>query len=176
MKIRTIISRSLLLLLMSATATGAAPTEGASGFTAFLAYPHQSRSPERSHVFRSHGESYRFGLVPDWDTEGHLIVFELVLERASHSGQPENLLDPTGMIHGYQKWTFGATDFAHGPGKSGYGTTRIVDLPKRGLSVRIDVLRVAVKPTPATSSVPARYRFTQLTVRVQARPASDAAR
>jgi hypothetical protein len=175
MSIRTVISQSLLLLLFSAV-TRAAPAAGTPGFTAVLTYPPQSRSSEKSNVFRSHGKAYRFRLTPEPDTDGHLIAFELSLEGFAHSWRPDNLLDPTGMVHGYQKWTFGASDFSHGPAKSGYGMTRVVDLPKRGLSVRIDVVRVAVKPTPATSPMPASYHFTELFLRVQARSASVAAR
>jgi len=176
MSARTIISQSLVLLLFSATATGAAPTEGASAIIAVLAYPHQSRSPERSRVFRSHGKAYRFRLNPELDVDGHLVVFELLMEGAESSSRGENLLDPTGKLHGYQKWYFAAADFSHGAGKSIYGTTRTIALPNRGLTVQINVARVAVKPTPATSLMNASYRFTQLTVRVQARPASVAAR
>ena len=173
MKIQTIVSQMLVLLLFSATATGAAPTEGAPAFTAVLAYPHQSRSPEKSYVFRSYGKAYRFRLNPELDVNGRLVVFELLMEEPERSSRGANLLDSTGRLHGYQKWDFAASDFSHGAEKSIYGVVRTVDLPKRGPSVRIDIARVAVKPTPATSRMPANHQFTDLILRVRARPASS---
>lgn len=163
---------ALSLLLVSVTMNGAAATNDVSIFTAVLAYAPQSRLPLTSRVFRIRREAYRFRLIPESDVAGHLVVCELFLEGASHSWRPDNLLDPAGMTHGYQKWTFAASDFAHGPGKSIYGATRTIDLPKRGLTVQIDVVRAAVKPTPAMSQTPASYRFTDLTLRIRVRTAS----
>ena len=165
-----VIAATLLLpLLVSGTVSGSATNNAVPTFTAVLAYSPQARFPLTSRVFRFRHESYRFALIPDPDVERHLVVFELSLEGAGHAWRANNLLDPTGRVHGYQKWTFAASDFAHGTENSGYGATRTIDLPNRGLTVQIDVVRVAVRPIPATSNMPARYRFTGLTLRVRVR-------
>ncbi len=164
-----VLAQSLLLLLVAVTMTGAAPAHTVATFSVVLRYPRESRAPEASRVFRSHGKTYRFRLRPESDVHDDLVGFALVLERASRSWRGSNLLDPTGRVHGYQKWTFAASDFVHGPGKSLGGITRTVNLPNLGLTVQIDVVRSAVKPTPATSDMPVNYRFTSLTLEVRAR-------
>jgi hypothetical protein len=166
---------SLLTLVVSAMMWHAAAADDSTTFTAVLAYRPESRSPETSRVFRSHGKAYRFRLVSDRDADGSAGNFELILERAT-SPRPPNLLDPTGMLHGYQRWDFGAFDFANGARKSIYGPTRVMSLPKRGLVVRVDVLRVAVKSAPVTKDEPAGHRFTALTLRIVARAVPIGAR
>src|ERR1700737_3236708 len=162
MKLKHLTTLSLLVVLVLGTMIGAAAKNAVPTFTAVLSYSPQTRSPLTSRVFRMRHDAYRFRLDPQSDVHGHLVVFELLLEGASHSWRPDNLLDPTGMVRGYQKWTFAASDFARGPGKSIYGTLRTIDLPKRRLTVQIDVVRVAVKPIPATPEKPANYRFAEL--------------
>jgi hypothetical protein len=165
-----VVAAALLLpsLLLSTTASGAAKNDAVPAFTAELVFSPQVRFPLTSRVFRLRHEPYRFALIPDTDVERHLVVFELSLVGAGRVWRANNLLDPTGRVHGSQKWTFAASDFAHGTENSGYGATRTIDLPNRGLTVQIDVVRAAVTPTPATSKMPASYRFTGLTLRVRA--------
>jgi hypothetical protein len=143
-------------------------------FTAVLEYPPGRRSSLVSPAFRApHGKAYRFRLNPDRDINGHLIVFELSMEAASPASSPSNLLDLTGKLRGFQKWDFAAGDLAHGPAKSIYGSSRTIDLPNLGLEVQVKVVRVAVEPIPATSSMPADYRFTHLTLKILALPVSS---
>jgi hypothetical protein len=167
-----LIAQSFLLLLIPATMSGAATTRDGTPFTSVLTYTTGSRSAEASRTFRSRGKTYRFRLNQERDVGGNLVVFELVMEGRSRSPRGPNLLDPTGTIHGYQKWDFAASDFAHGPKKSLYGSTRTIDLPKLGLAVRIEVVRSAVEPAPTTPPEPATFRFTGLTLRILADAAS----
>jgi hypothetical protein len=177
MKIVNVIAQSLLLLFASTTACSAATTDIVATFSTVLTYPSGSRSSVTSAVFHSHGKAYRFRLVPERDVAGNLFGFQLVMEGASRSpGQGPNLLDPTGRIHGYQKWDFLASEFVRGHAPPGWGDSRTIYLPNLGLEVQVSVVRFAVKPTAATSATPADSRFTELTLRIRAGPASATAR
>ena len=169
MRIMNIIAQSLLVVLVSASASGAATTSHAT-FTATLGYPPGSRAPATSLAFHSpHGYAYRFRLDPERDVEGNVIVVELVMQGASGSSHKSNLLDATGRRHGMQKWFFAASDLAHGAQRSVYGDARTIDLRKLGITVEAKVVGVRVKPTPATRGMPAGYRFTDFTLEVRVR-------
>ena len=111
-------------------------------------------------------------MVPDRDIDGKVVGFVLSLKEPNRSDESpayHNLLDPTLRLHGYQRWTFGAHDYAHGAERSVYGAVRTMSVPRLGIEVRAEVARVAVAPTPAALGSPAGYRFTQLTLRVLVR-------
>jgi hypothetical protein len=163
-----IVARSFLLLLISAAMSGAATADSAATFSAVLTYPPVSGSSEASRVFHSHGKAYRFRLDPERNGYGTLFGFELILERANHSRPEPNLLDPTGKLHGYQKWDFLASEFAHDHAPPGWGSSRTIYVPNRGLEVQVQVVRFGVRHAP-TSLAPLGYRFTDLTLRVVAR-------
>jgi hypothetical protein len=114
-------------------------------------------------------------LLHERTADGILSNFDLVLERVSPLRPGQNLLEPTGHWHGYQKFFFAASDFAHGPDKSIYGNPRTIDLPRLGMAVVVTVVRVVVTPAP-TRFDRSGYRFTAFTVRVDARTASVGAR
>lgn len=176
-KRRHTIAHALILLLSLSAMSGVATAENVSTFTAVLTYPPGPRASETSPVFHGpHGKAYEFRLDPEENTDGNLVVVELVMEGTSRSERGSNRLYPTGRLHGYQKWYFAASDFAHGPAKSIYGSSRTIDVPKLGLEVRVTVVRVAVKATPATSSAPAQHRFVALTLKVVAQAVSAGGR
>jgi hypothetical protein len=152
----------LVLLLCSANMPGAAMPAHVTPFSTVLTFPPGSRSSATSPVFRFHGEAYHLRLEPYMERGG----MELVLERATRqSGPGGNLLDPNGY-HGLQRWHFLASEYAHGLGRSVFGDTRTIVLPRRGLSVKATVVRAAVAPKAATSSA---YRFTDLALHVVVR-------
>ncbi|HEX3464807.1 MAG TPA: hypothetical protein VHS78_12240 [Candidatus Elarobacter sp.] len=165
MKIVVIALQSLALLLAS-SAGGAAAAET---FSAVLSYPGPSHAGTSAPVYRRNGRRYRFRLVPDPDIAQNVITVELVMQPAdAPQSSNANLLDATGRLHGMQRWTFAASDFAHGPSKSRYGAVRTVKLAKLGTVVTITVEHAGVAPTKATPALPASYRFTNLVVRVEA--------
>lgn len=165
----SILAQSLLVVLVSASASGGATTDRAT-FTATLGYPPGSEASATSLEFRSpHGQAYRFRLVPDRDVNGNDVVVELIMQRARGSSQTSNLLDSTGRLHGMQKWLFAARDLAHGAQRSAYGSARMIELPKLGITVEVKVARAGVKPAPATRRMPAGYRFTGLILEVRVR-------
>jgi hypothetical protein len=177
MKSVMISAQSLLLLLVSTTWSNAVTTDNVVTFSTVLTYPPAARSSETSPVFRSHGKAYRFRLNPERDVDGTLLGFQLVMEGAnSRSGRGPNLLDPTGRLHGYQKWDFLASEFVRDDAPPGWGDSRTIHLANRGLEVQINVVRFKVEPIPKTSATPAGYRFTDLALRIRARPASGEAR
>lgn len=171
MRIMNVIAQSLLVVLVSASASASgAPATNHATFKATLGYPPGSRVPTTSRDFQSpHGQAYRFRLDPQRDVDGNDIVVELVMQGASGSSHGSNLLDATGRLHGMQKWFFAASDLAHGPERSVYGDARTIDLPRLGITVEAKVVRVEVKPTPATAGMPAGYRFSELTLEIRVR-------
>ena len=167
MRTAKVIAQSLFVLIGSSTMCGASTGDNVATFTTVLRYPPGPHASDISPNFPGpHGQAYRFRLNPQNDIKGNPIVFELLMEGTSRAQRGRNLLDPTGRLHGYQKWYFAASDFAHGPAKSIYGNSRTIDLPNIGQAVEVKVVRVAVEAIPATSSMPANYRFTYLTLQI----------
>lgn len=127
MNIAKVIAQSLVLLLGSSTMSSAATTNNSAAFTVVLTYPPGPRSSGTSPVFHGpHGKGYNFRLEPQKNINGDLVLFELVMEGITSSARGSNLLVPNGRLRGYQRWYFAASDFAHGPAKSIYGTSRTI--------------------------------------------------
>jgi hypothetical protein len=165
-----VLARSLLLSLAATTMAGAAATASDAKFSAVLAYPPDSPTPATSGVFRSHGKAYRFRLYPERSAyTDALSNFTLAMEAADSPGRGNNLFEPTGNWHGYQKFFFAASDFEHGAARSSYGNPRTIELPRLGVAVQITIVRVAVGPASATAAVP---EFKDLTLKIVARPSS----
>lgn len=156
-----------MVLLVATGASGMAA--GSERFSTVLTFPTASHAERTGPAYRRSGHTYRFRLIPERDVAGNVVVVELALEPAdAPRASKENLLDPSGRLHGLQAWTFAASDLAHGPAKSAYGPVRTVNLLELGMVVKIDVERARVARTDATPAFPADYRFTDLAVRVDA--------
>jgi hypothetical protein len=109
-------------------------------------------------------------LIPDFDIGKRVVVVELVLHRPSEQATLYgSLLDPTGMLHGYQPYTFGAFDYVNGAKKSGYGATRVMKLKKLGMEMRVTVTRVHVVPTAGDSARTPEYKLHDLTLEITTR-------
>jgi hypothetical protein len=109
-------------------------------------------------------------LIPEFDIGKRVVVVELVLHRPSEQATLYgSLLDPTGMLHGYQPYTFGAFDYVNGAKKSEYGATRVMKLKKLGMEMRVTVTRVHVVPTAGDSARTPEYKFHDLTLEITTR-------
>ncbi len=150
-----------------------APTKGQTASTPpiTLAYSATQRSHPSSVLLKSpRGVTYRLSLIPDSDVGQRVVVVELVLHRPSEQATfYGNLLDPTGMLHGYQPYTFGAFDYVNGAKKSGYGATRVMKLKKLGMEMRVTVTRVNVVPIAGDSARTPEYKFQGLTLEITTR-------
>jgi len=155
--IRALVLAPLLMFLLAADpASSASPTHAAT-CSAILRYA----TAMVSRTFREpHGELYRFRLNPERNIDGDLTNMELVMEDATRTARTRNLLYPQGNWHGYQAFFFAASDFVHGPRRSIFGRSRIVQRSSLGISVEITVEQVAVEPTRATRSTPPASKFT----------------
>jgi len=112
------------------------------------------------------GATYRISLIPELDVSKHVVVLDLVLQRAGIRRDDTNLLDSTGKLHGYQPYFFAASDFVHGAQKSVYGELRVIDLHQHGMEMHIKVAAVNVEPTLASSSQRPDYQFDNLTLEI----------
>ena len=132
-----------------------------------LKYPAAPASHASSSLLKSSaGVTYRLSLVPDLDVGNHVVVLELFLQKSAGTNGDANLLYPSGRWHGYQPFFFAASDFAHGAKKSSYGDTRVMNLPKLGITIRAKVVDVNVKPTPAGSPQELPCQFDSLTLEI----------
>jgi len=157
--------RTLLLVVLVGTCVAESQNASSSrGVLVFSAKP--SPHPSSFLLKSSRGVTYRLSLVPDYDVEKHVVVLGLVLQRPSEREDDMNLLDSTEKLHGYQPYDFAASDFAEGAQKSIYGESRIIDLPKLGMHIRVKVADVHVEPTSAGGSQVLGYQFEELTLEI----------
>ena len=156
-----------ILVLTVLTGTYVAGSETVGSSPGILAYPAKPSSYPSSFLLKSpRGVTYRLSLVPEFDVGKHVVVLDLVLQRADQKDDDSNLLDSTGKLHGYQPYFFAASDFAGGVQKSAYGELRVIDLRKLGMEMRIKVADVHVEPMPAGPSQRLGYQFDNLTLEV----------
>jgi len=166
----TSFSRSFLMLITVIVGICTAGSEEAGLSQTELVYSRQSPLQISSSLLKSPtGTMYRLSLIPDLDVGKHIVVLDLVLQRAGRHKDDSNLLDSTGKLHGYQQYDFAASDFAHGAPNSIYGDTRVIDLPQLGIKIRIKVVAVNVEPTTSFSAETPGYQFNDLTLRVTAK-------
>lgn len=159
-------SRIVLLLIALAPAFCFAETEKTEQAPAVLTYSVKSFSHPSAIVLKApSGKAYRLSLVPDRDIRNHVVVLELVLQKKAGRNDP-NLLDWTGKLHGYQPYSFAASDFARGPQNSTYGDERVIESRKLGMRIRVEVVAVNVEPIGENTSESLPYQFDELTLRV----------
>lgn len=160
---------TILFLALISTAPVRSETEASSHIT--LTYSDTQISHATSILLKSpRGFTYRLSLIPDSDVGKHVVGLDLVLHKPSEQATDYgNLLDPTGMLHGYQPYTFGAFDYAKGAQKSTYGATRVMKLQKLGMEMRVTVTRVHVVPTAGDFARDPEYKFHDLTLQITTR-------
>jgi hypothetical protein len=159
-------SRIALLLIALAPAFCFAETEKAGQAPAVLTYSAESSSHPSAIVLKApSGKAYRLSLVPDHDIRNHVVVLELVLQKRAGRNDA-NLLDWTGKLHGYQPYSFAASDFARGAQDSIYGEERVIELRKLGMRMRVKVVAVKVEPTTKNPSESLPYQFDELTLHI----------
>jgi len=137
---------------------------------------YSSRSLLRSkplELSRDDGVEYRLLLVPELDTQRHVIVLDLVLRRAGESANSLNLLEPKENWHGSQPFSFAALDFVHGAESSPRVNTRVIDVPSLGIQLEIKVAGVDVVPISSESSSKLPYQFSDLKLQIASRPLSQ---
>jgi hypothetical protein len=166
------VSRSMLAIVL-ASAVLAQDASAQSTITpshGVLTYPSGSSEGLSSFLIdASDGTpAYVISLQPDVDANHHVVVLTLVLHRPGDRADAPNLLDPTGKVHGYQRYTFAASDFEHGVKRSAYGERRTIDLARLGMEVRIRVNRAAVRVIPP-SAAGISYEFDELALRIDVR-------
>jgi hypothetical protein len=161
----------LMLLLVVLPVTGLANSQAVSASQLTLTYSASQLSHPSSVLLKSpQGVAYRLSLIPDSDVEKRVVVLELVLHRLSEKATfYGNLLDPTGMLHGYQPYTFAASDYVKGAQKSIYGATRVMKLQKLGMEMHVTVTRVRVFPAPGDLARTPEYKFGDLTLEITTR-------
>ncbi len=156
---------TLLLIVLIVTCGAESQSVGSSQGT--LAYSAKPSTHPTSFLLKSpRGLTYRLSLVPDFDVRKHVVVLDLVLQGPGKNADDATLLDSTGNLHGYQPYVFAASDFVAGAQKSAYGESRVIDLRKRGMEMRVKVAEVHVGPTPTGSSPRLGYRFDSLTLEI----------
>ncbi len=154
---------NLLLIVLLGTCIANSQSVGSS--QRVLAYSARPSPHPSSFLLKSpRGVTYRLSLVPELDVKKHVVVLDLVLQKPGQTEDDPNLLDSTGNLHGYQPYVFAASDFAGGTQKSTYGESRVIDLPKLGMQMRIKVADVDVEPTSAGASQVLGYQFDDLTL------------
>lgn len=162
----------LLGVILAGTYAARSQEIGSSNVT--LAYSTQASQPSRSALLRSpRGTAYQLTLVPDFDAGHHVVVLELFLRKPGKNTSSLNLLDPSGHVHGYQRYDFAASDFVNGAQKSRYGETRVVTLPRLGMEVLIKVTEVHVKPITENQVQGMEYQFGDLTLQINAQSPSN---
>jgi hypothetical protein len=161
-KLRTSAWTLLLIVLLG---IGIANSQSVGSSQRVLAYSAKPSPHPSSFLLKSpRGVTYRLSLVPEPDVKKHVVVLDLVLQKPGQTEDDPNLLDSTGNLHGYQPHIFAASDFAGGAQKSAYGESRVIDLPKLGMQMRVKVSDVHVEPTSAGSSQGLGYQFDDLTL------------
>src|ERR1035441_3396478 len=127
-KFKSFLETSLLLIALI-SGSYAAGSEKVGSSQGVLVYSLKSSShPSSLHLKSPRGATYRLSLIPDFDIGKHVVVLELVLQRRGRKRDDSNLLHPTGKLHGYQPYSFAASDFARGAQNSIYGDLRVIDL------------------------------------------------
>ena len=165
-KFKSFLETSLLLIALI-SGSYAAGSEKVGSSQGVLVYSLKSSSHPSSLLLKSpRGATYRLSLIPDFDIGKHVVVLELVLQRRGRKRDDSNLLDPTGKLHGYQPYSFAASDFARGAQNSIYGDLRVIDLHQLGMELRVKVTGVNVEPTPTNSSKAPGYQFDDLTLQI----------
>jgi len=131
-----------------------------------LTYSQQTSQRKLSSILKSpQGISYRIVLSPEVDTGKHVVVMDLMLQKLGNTKSEGNLLDPTGQLHGYQPYTFAASDFSKGIQKSAFGEIRVIALDRLKMKLTIKVKDAGVSPIFSSSEVAA-YQFDALTLEI----------
>jgi hypothetical protein len=108
-------------------------------------------------------------LLPEVDVAHQVVVIDLILQRIGSRSKDTNLLEPPGHWHGYQPFSFVASDFAPGAVRSPNPDLRVIDVRKLRIQLQIKVIGVDVQPTSAGSSTKLPYRFDILTLQIGTR-------
>jgi hypothetical protein len=139
----------IVVLLVTLGAALSATSEGISPLHAQAVFSRSSPGKAWSEFVRttSGKKVYRLFFDPQRDVSGILVGVDLVLSDSMH-GPGLNLLNPPGNWHGLQPYDFVASDFLHGPNKSGFGAHRVISVDRKGIVVDIDVLDVKVSASP----------------------------
>lgn len=144
-----------------------ANSQSAGSSPKILAYSAKPSSQPSSFLLKApSGVTYQLSLVPELDVKKHVVVLDLLLQKPGQTEDDPNLLDSTGKLHGYQPYVFAASDFAGGIQKSAYGESRVIDLPKLGMQMRVKVADAHVESASAGSSQGLGYQFDDLTLEI----------
>jgi hypothetical protein len=157
----------LLCALAGSNAAGSETTGSSRDVLVFSTKPSFQRASVL--VKSPYGVTYRLSLTPADDVESRPVVLVLVLQKLGSSGKGENLFWAGTTPHGYQPWFFAASDFARGAERSIYGESRIIQLRRLGMEMRVKVgnvrvTKVNVKRLLGSSSVGLEYEFENLTL------------
>jgi hypothetical protein len=87
---------------------------------------------------------YVLSFEPQVDVSKRIIGIDLVLRDVKNPKKDENLLNPTGIWHGLQPYSFMAQDLLHGPSESAFGRERSIAVRSRGLHFTVELLDVKV--------------------------------
>lgn len=160
----------LILLMWSAGAAHGAGSSRIIPFSGRLAFPAESGQDAHPISIKSPSGTplYEASLEPDYDVAHHTVVLTLVLHKSGDDEDAPNLFDPTGRVHGAQKYTFAASDFSRGVEKSIYGKQRTLTIVPLGLEVRVDVETANVNSLMASAGNEG-FEFKQLVLQVDIR-------
>lgn len=131
---------------------------------ATLNYPAQAATLVKA----KDGATYKLHLDAVPTVHGTIADLVLVVQRADAADDSPNLLDPPGNWHGYQAYTFAATDFKDGADKSLFGMKRVVCRLGAAITVEIAVTQSAVELVPQTTE----WRFKAMEIEVVVRQVS----
>jgi hypothetical protein len=107
-----------------------------------LGFSEGSQTENAAHVKWQAGITYTLSLQPEHETQGNVIVLDLVLQDGPDR---RNLLEPTSRWHGWEPFIFAASDFKDGK----TGETRSIHLRRLGTYLTIRPVDATVRPVPA---------------------------
>jgi hypothetical protein len=119
-------------------------------------------------VFSDGFQKYTLSLEPDFDVYHRIVVLTLVMHHVDEDEDAQNLLDPSGRAHGYQKYIFAASDFANGPERSVYGESRSILIDSLGLLFNIGIRKAIVEKSAEGTGESTRYKFDEFILDVKA--------
>ncbi len=166
-------TQSLIALLTLVTTGAAHGQQEIIPLRSNLNFSVESANDHRSVVItgRDRRPAYVLSLEPDFDVRHDVVVVELVVRHARGASDAANLLDSTGRLHGLQPYDFAAKDLARGAQHSSYGARREVILRNLALTIRIDIAKASVRPTPPYKGKPgdSNYTLDDLKLKIQIR-------
>ena len=133
-----------------------------------LFYDENASQQVLTHAITSPKGKCAVSLHKDPDISGNVVVFELELRCPSVAGK-KDLITQAYPWHGYQVNDFAASDFAGGAGKSSYGATRLIRVPRAHLSLSVKIDSVQVSKIEAAPNSPD-YEFNSFHISISGEP------